>query len=104
MQALIGHDLVDELRLMIDPILLGDGKRPFPQDGISSAMCGDALDSAHGARGSLTSRVSRKHIPDVPIDPVLSRDFGLGLFEPALGALVGDPFNNCKRVQVAEPS
>jgi hypothetical protein len=35
---------------------------------------------------------------------VLSRDFGLGLFELALGALVGDPFNNCKRVQVAEPS
>jgi len=102
-QALIGHDLVDELRLMIDPILLGGGKRPFPQDGISSTMCGDALDSAHGGRLA-TSRVSRKHIPDVPIDPVLSRDFGLGLFEPALGALVGDPFNNCKRVQVAEPS
>ena len=30
---LIGHNLVDELRLMIDPILLGGGKRPFPEDG-----------------------------------------------------------------------
>jgi dihydrofolate reductase len=37
-QALIGHDLVDELRLMIDPILLGGGKRPFPQDGISRSL------------------------------------------------------------------
>jgi hypothetical protein len=35
---------------------------------------------------------------------VLSRDFGLGLFELVLGALVGDPFDNRKRVQVAEAS
>lgn len=32
-QTLIGHDLVDELRVMIDPVLLGGGKRPFPHDG-----------------------------------------------------------------------
>lgn len=32
-QTLIGHDLVDELRLMIDPVLLGGGKRAFPEDG-----------------------------------------------------------------------
>lgn len=29
-QGLLAHDLVDELRLMIDPVLLGDGKRMFP--------------------------------------------------------------------------
>lgn len=30
---LIEHDLVDEYRLMIEPILLGGGKRVFPSDG-----------------------------------------------------------------------
>lgn len=32
-KALTEHDLVDELRLMIDPILLGGGKRIFRDDG-----------------------------------------------------------------------
>jgi dihydrofolate reductase len=32
-QALLQHDLVDELRLMIDPLALGGGKRFFPEDG-----------------------------------------------------------------------
>jgi dihydrofolate reductase len=32
-QTLIEHDLVDELRLMIDPLVLGGGKRLFRDDG-----------------------------------------------------------------------
>jgi dihydrofolate reductase len=32
-QALIRHGLVDELRLMISPVLVGGGKRIFPDDG-----------------------------------------------------------------------
>jgi hypothetical protein len=32
-QALIEHDLVDEFRVMIDPVLLGGGKRLFSDDG-----------------------------------------------------------------------
>jgi len=32
-QTLIEHDLVDEFRLMIDPVVLGGGKRIFPDDG-----------------------------------------------------------------------
>jgi dihydrofolate reductase len=32
-QTLIAHDLVDELRLMIDPLVVGGGKRIFRDDG-----------------------------------------------------------------------
>jgi dihydrofolate reductase len=32
-RTLFEHDLVDELRLMIDPLVLGGGKRIFPDDG-----------------------------------------------------------------------
>jgi dihydrofolate reductase len=35
---LIAHDLVDEYRLMIEPILLGGGKRVFPDDGQARAL------------------------------------------------------------------
>jgi dihydrofolate reductase len=33
-QTLIRHGLVDELRVLIEPILVGGGKRAFPDDGI----------------------------------------------------------------------
>jgi dihydrofolate reductase len=32
-RQLVEHDMVDEYRLMIEPILLGGGKRLFPDDG-----------------------------------------------------------------------
>jgi dihydrofolate reductase len=33
-QSLIEHDLVDEFRLMIDPVVVGGGKRIFRDDGV----------------------------------------------------------------------
>jgi dihydrofolate reductase len=33
-RTLIEHELVDELRLMIDPVVLGGGKRIFRDDGL----------------------------------------------------------------------
>jgi dihydrofolate reductase len=35
---LVEHDLVDEFRLMIEPVLLGGGKRVFPCDGRARAL------------------------------------------------------------------
>jgi dihydrofolate reductase len=37
-QTLIERDLVDELRLMIDPLLIGGGKTPFGGDGVARPL------------------------------------------------------------------
>jgi dihydrofolate reductase len=37
-RTLIEHDLVDEFRVMIDPVIVGGGKRPFPDDGALRAL------------------------------------------------------------------
>jgi dihydrofolate reductase len=37
-RQLIEHDLVDEYRLMIEPILLGGGTRVFPDDGLARPL------------------------------------------------------------------
>lgn len=48
--ALFEHDLVDELRLMIDPLLLGGGKRTFgPHDGLRRLRLVDCQPTTAGA-------------------------------------------------------
>ena len=37
-QTLLERDLVDELRLMVDPLLLGGGKTPWPPDGVARPL------------------------------------------------------------------
>jgi len=41
-RTLLAHDLIDEMRLMIDPIAAGRGKRLFPGDATEPArpLCG----------------------------------------------------------------
>jgi dihydrofolate reductase len=37
-RTLLEHDLVDELRLMIDPVVVGSGKRLFPDEGMPKTL------------------------------------------------------------------
>lgn len=48
-RTLISHDLVDEYKLMIEPITLGGGKRLFPDDGRSRPL--ELVDSTTSATG-----------------------------------------------------
>jgi riboflavin biosynthesis pyrimidine reductase len=36
--TLLEHDLVDEIRLMVDPLLLGTGTRVFRDDGVLRSL------------------------------------------------------------------
>lgn len=54
---LVGHDLVDEFGLMIEPILLGGGKRLFPDDGIARGL--ELKDLTRASTGVLIARYAR---------------------------------------------
>jgi dihydrofolate reductase len=46
-RALLTHDLVDEVDLMIEPIMLGGGKRIFPDDGVARRFRLDSMAEAN---------------------------------------------------------
>ena len=50
-KTLVDHDLVDEYRLMIDPLVVGGGKRLFPDDGALNAL--KLLDSEATETGAI---------------------------------------------------
>jgi dihydrofolate reductase len=53
-QTLIENDLVDELRVMIDPLIVGGGKRIFRDDGALKPM--RLLDSQVTSTGAVLAR------------------------------------------------
>jgi dihydrofolate reductase len=50
-KTLLQHNLVDALRLMIDPLVLGGGKRFFPDDGVKRPM--RLVDSTISSTGAI---------------------------------------------------
>jgi dihydrofolate reductase len=52
--TLLDAALVDEVRLMIDPLVLGGGKRLFPEDGVRRAL--RLLDSRVTSTGAILAR------------------------------------------------
>lgn len=53
-QTLIEHELVDELRVMLDPLVLGGGKRIFPDDGALRPL--QLVDSEVTTTGAILAR------------------------------------------------
>ena len=53
-RTLTEHDLVDELRLMIDPVVLGGGKRIFRDDGLLRQL--RLVDSQVTGTGAILAR------------------------------------------------
>lgn len=73
--ALLAHDLVDELRLMIDPVILGGGKRFFRDDGVCRRLTLVASETtptgailATYARSSADAPVGASALPRPPRD------------------------------------
>lgn len=71
--ALLTHDLVDELRLMIDPVILGGGKRFFGDDGVcrrlalvTSETTSTGVILATYARSEAWSAERPEHLPRPP--------------------------------------
>ena len=56
-RTLIEHDLVDEFRLMIDPLMLGGGKRIFHDDGLLRQL--RLVDSQVAGTGAILARYAR---------------------------------------------
>ena len=58
-QMLFAHDLVDELRLMIDPVILGGGKRFFRDDGMCRRLALSASETT--STGAILATYARSN-------------------------------------------
>jgi dihydrofolate reductase len=70
---LLARDLVDELRLMIDPVILGGGKRFFRDDGVCRRL--DLVRSETTPTGAILATYARRSAdaPDGPSGVPLPR-------------------------------
>jgi len=68
--ALLAHDLVDELRLMIDPVILGGGKRFFRDEGECHRLV--LASSEATPTGAIMATYARSHA-EAPAGPLLPR-------------------------------
>jgi len=57
--SLLDLDLVDEFRVIIDPVVVGGGKRLFSEDGRLRAL--ELLDSTVTSKGSIIARYGVEH-------------------------------------------
>lgn len=69
LHTLLKHDLVDELRLMIDPIVLGGGKRVFGDDGALRRL--RLLHSQITATGAMLATYALGNIPESSMSNVM---------------------------------
>ncbi len=56
-RSLVSHDLIDQLNLMIHPIILGGGKRLFPDDGVARTL--ELKDLKQASTGVLIATYAR---------------------------------------------
>jgi dihydrofolate reductase len=56
-RSLVDRDLVDEFRIMLDPIVLGGGKRMFPEDGVQRNL--RLVDSKVAGTGAILATYER---------------------------------------------
>jgi dihydrofolate reductase len=59
-RTLLEADLVDEVNLMIEPVILGGGKTVFPADGVARRF--ELVSAATAKTGVLVTRYQRAHI------------------------------------------
>ena len=59
-QTLIEHDLVDEFRVMIDPLVVGGGKRIFRSDGVLRPL--QLVDSQVTSTGAIIATYARVEV------------------------------------------
>jgi dihydrofolate reductase len=68
-RTLIEHDLLDEYRLMIDPVVVGGGKRIFADDGVLRPL--RLVDGQVSSTGAMLASYAPEHSNEGDSRPVI---------------------------------